>query len=86
MDAGWGMTTHLLAFVRGSTPALSADRSLTPGQVLTRATGSLAFLQLSFLLCIGTLARLTPSFKPFTHNRGLWVWSPSPLRCPMPCR
>ena len=65
-----GMTTHLLAFLRGSTPALSADQSFTPVQVLTRATGSLAFLQLNFLLCIGPLARLTPSFKPFTHNRG----------------
>jgi methionine sulfoxide reductase heme-binding subunit len=26
-------------------------------------------LQLSFLLCIGPLARLTPRFKPFLYNR-----------------
>ena len=38
-------------------------------QVLIRATGTLAFLQLCFLLCIGPLARLTPRFKPFLYNR-----------------
>ncbi len=64
-----GMATYLLAFVLGSTLVLPADQSFTPVQVLIRATGSLAFLQLSFLLCIGPLARLTPRFKPFLYNR-----------------
>ena len=35
----FSMTTPLLAFVRGSTPALSADQSFAPVRVLTRATG-----------------------------------------------
>lgn len=64
-----GMSAYLLAFVLGSTLVLPADQSFTPVQVLIRATGSLAFLQLSFLLCIGPLARLTPRFKPFLYNR-----------------
>ena len=60
---------YLLAFVLGSSVVLAPDQSFTPVQILIRATGSLAFLQLSFLLCIGPLARLTPRFKPFLYNR-----------------
>jgi methionine sulfoxide reductase heme-binding subunit len=64
-----GMAAYLLAFVLGSTLGLPAGESFTPVQILIRATGTLAFLQLSFLLCIGPLARLTPRFKPFLYNR-----------------
>jgi methionine sulfoxide reductase heme-binding subunit len=64
-----GMAAYLLAFVLGSTLGLPAGESFTPVQMLIRATGTLAFLQLSFLLCIGPLARLTPRFKPFLYNR-----------------
>jgi nitrite reductase/ring-hydroxylating ferredoxin subunit/DMSO/TMAO reductase YedYZ heme-binding membrane subunit len=64
-----GMATYLAAFVLGSTVATPAGESFTPAQILIRATGSLALLQLCFLLCIGPLARLTPRFKPFLYNR-----------------
>lgn len=64
-----GMVIYLLAFALGSSWLLPADQRFTPLQLLIRATGSLAFLQLSFLLCIGPLARLTPRFKPFLYNR-----------------
>lgn len=64
-----GMAVYLLAFVVGSTAFLPPGESFTPVQILIRATGTLAFLQLSFLLCIGPLARLTPRFKPFLYNR-----------------
>jgi len=64
-----GMGVYLMAFIAGSTVLLPADESFTPVQILLRATGTLAFLQLSFLLCIGPLARLTPRFKPFLYNR-----------------
>lgn len=64
-----GIGVYLLAFVAGSTLLLPASESFTPVQILIRATGTLAFLQLSFLLCIGPLARLTPRFKPFLYNR-----------------
>ena len=64
-----GMAVYLLAFLLGSTLLLPDGESFTPVQMLIRGTGSLAFLQLSFLLCIGPLARLTPRFKPFLYNR-----------------
>ncbi len=64
-----GIGVYLLAFVMGSTAWLPAGESFTPVQMLIRATGTLAFLMLSFLLCIGPLARLTPRFKPFLYNR-----------------
>ena len=64
-----GMAAYLLAFVLGSTLGLPDGQSFTPVQILIRATGTLAFLQLSFLLCSGPLARLTPRFKPFLYNR-----------------
>jgi DMSO/TMAO reductase YedYZ heme-binding membrane subunit/nitrite reductase/ring-hydroxylating ferredoxin subunit len=64
-----GMAAYLLAFVLGSTLGLPDGQSFTPVQMLIRATGTLAFLQLSFLLCIGPLARLTPRFKPLLYNR-----------------
>ena len=64
-----GMAVYLLAFVLGSSLMVPPEESFTPVQTLIRATGSLAFLQLSFLLCLGPLARLTPRFKPFLYNR-----------------
>lgn len=64
-----GIAAYLLAFFAGSTLLLPADQSFTPVQLLIRATGTLGFLQLSFLLCIGPLARLSPRFLPFLYNR-----------------
>ena len=64
-----GMVTYLVTFALGSTFAAPAGESFAPAQILIRATGTLALLQLCFLLCIGPLARLTPRFKPFLYNR-----------------
>ncbi len=64
-----GMGLYLLAFALGSSVLQPAGESFTPWQILIRATGTLAFAQLSFVLCIGPLARLTPRFKPFLYNR-----------------
>ena len=64
-----GMGVYLTAFVLGSSLGLPAGESFTPVQILIRATGTLAFLMLTFALCIGPLARLTPRFKPFLYNR-----------------
>ncbi len=64
-----GMVTYLAAFALGSIVASPAGESFTPTQIAIRATGTLALLQLCFLLCIGPLARLTPRFKPFLYNR-----------------
>ena len=64
-----GIAVYLVAFALGSSLWVPPDESFTPVQVLIRATGSLAFLMLSLLLCIGPLARLTPRFKPYLYNR-----------------
>ena len=64
-----GMGLYLVCFVLGSSLGLPAGESFTPVQILIRATGTLAFLMLTWVLCIGPLARLTPRFKPFLYNR-----------------
>lgn len=64
-----GIAVYLVAFVLGSSLGLPPGESFTPLQILIRATGTLAFLMLTFLLCIGPLARLTPRFKPLLYNR-----------------
>jgi nitrite reductase/ring-hydroxylating ferredoxin subunit/DMSO/TMAO reductase YedYZ heme-binding membrane subunit len=64
-----GMGVYLAAFVIGSTVLLPPGQSFTPVQILIRASGTLAFLMLTFLLCIGPMARLTPRFKSFLYNR-----------------
>ena len=64
-----GIGAYLAGFVIGAWLTPPAGESFTPVQILIRATGTLAFLQLTFLLCIGPMARLTPRFKPFLYNR-----------------
>ncbi len=67
MLAGIGL--YLIVFVAVSVVAPPDGESFTPIQILIRATGTLAFLLLTFILCIGPLARLTDRFKPFLFNR-----------------
>lgn len=64
-----GIALYLTVFILISSVNLPADESYTPIQLILRATGTLAFLLLTFTLCIGPLARLTPRFKPFLYNR-----------------
>ena len=64
-----GVGLYLGVFVGVSLVAQGPDNSLHPVQIVIRATGSLAFLLLSFILCIGPMARLTDRFKPFLYNR-----------------
>lgn len=64
-----GIAVYLMAFIAISFAAQPTGESFTPIQVLLRATGTLAFLLLTFILCIGPLARLTDRFKPFLYNR-----------------
>jgi nitrite reductase/ring-hydroxylating ferredoxin subunit/DMSO/TMAO reductase YedYZ heme-binding membrane subunit len=64
-----GMALFVVGFALGSTWWVPEGQSFTPLQVLIRATGTLGFLMLSWVLCIGPLARLTPRFKPFLYNR-----------------
>jgi nitrite reductase/ring-hydroxylating ferredoxin subunit/DMSO/TMAO reductase YedYZ heme-binding membrane subunit len=64
-----GVAAYLLAFVLVATFAAPPGESFTPVQTLIRATGTLAFVLLTVLLCIGPLARLSPRFKPLLYNR-----------------
>ncbi|MEM9937793.1 MAG: ferric reductase-like transmembrane domain-containing protein [Pseudomonadota bacterium] len=64
-----GIALYLSAFVAISTMTQPAGEAFAPIQILIRALGTLAFLLLTFILCIGPLARLTDRFKPFLYNR-----------------
>lgn len=43
--------------------------AITPETLIIRATGTLAFLMLHVILCIGPLCRLNPRFLPLLYNR-----------------
>jgi len=64
-----GIGGYLAAFIIASSALMPDGESFTPVQLLIRATGTLAFGLLTFILCIGPLARLSPRFKPFLYNR-----------------
>ncbi|MDG1826795.1 MAG: ferric reductase-like transmembrane domain-containing protein [Henriciella sp.] len=64
-----GIALYLVIFVALSLMLGNDTASLHPIQVVIRALGTLAFLFLTFILCIGPLARLTDRFKPFLYNR-----------------
>ena len=64
-----GIAVYLIGFVAVSGLSQSEGESFAPIQTVMRATGTLAYLMLSFILCIGPLARLTDRFKPFLYNR-----------------
>ncbi len=48
---------------------LATQPHVTVETLLLRATGSLAFVMLSFVLLIGPLARISPRFLPVLYNR-----------------
>ena len=64
-----GVLVYLASFVAATMVAQPGTQSLTEIQLLIRATGSLAFLMLSFVLVIGPLARLSTRFNPLLFNR-----------------
>ena len=64
-----GIAVYLVGFILVSGLTQPAGESIHPVQMLIRATGTLAFLLLTFILCIGPMARFTDRFKPFLYNR-----------------
>jgi sulfoxide reductase heme-binding subunit YedZ len=64
-----GIAVYLIGFIAVSYSTQAPGESIHPVQALIRATGTLAFLLLTFILCIGPLARFTDRFKPFLYNR-----------------
>ena len=64
-----GIAIYLVLFVIIGEMYQPPGESIHPVQAMIRATGTLAFLLLTFILCIGPLARMTDRFKPFLYNR-----------------
>ena len=60
------MVLYLAVF---TTVTVAAQPYVTFETLLLRATGSLAFVMLSFILLVGPLARISPRFLPVLHNR-----------------
>ncbi len=48
---------------------LLLDAKVTPETLIIRVTGTLSFLMLHVILCIGPLARLDARFLPLLYNR-----------------
>ncbi|MEL7041897.1 MAG: ferric reductase-like transmembrane domain-containing protein [Pseudomonadota bacterium] len=64
-----GIALYLIIFIIIGGLAQPPGESIHPVQTIIRATGTLAFLLLTFVLCIGPLARLSHRLKPFLYNR-----------------
>ncbi len=64
-----GMAVFLAVFIGASYALPPSGQAYTPVQLVIRATGVLAFLMLTFALCIGPLARINRHFLPFLFNR-----------------
>jgi len=64
-----GIGVYLCVFILATCFSQPINENFAPVQIVMRATGSLAFLLLTFILCIGPLARLTSRMKPFLYNR-----------------
>ena len=64
-----GVALYLVSFITLTYATQPEGNSFTPIQAMIRATGTLAFLMLNFILCIGPLARFSHRFRPFLYNR-----------------
>jgi len=60
---------YLIVFMVTSSIQHSGTEALSPMTLLIRGFASLAFLMLTFTLCIGPLARIHPVFLPLLYNR-----------------
>ena len=63
------VVTYILVYLRLGAPAAEFTRPTNAAIVRIRAFGSLAFLMLTMILCIGPLARLDKRFAPILYNR-----------------
>lgn len=64
-----GIALYILLFVGTTVLSQPSGQSYSLVQALLRASGSLAFLMLTLILCIGPLARLNSRFIPLLYNR-----------------
>lgn len=61
-----GIVVYLIVFV---TVSLGTNPEITQETALIRGFGSLAFIMLHLILCIGPLARINEKFLPLLYNR-----------------
>lgn len=64
-----GIVLYVAIFMFVSKAIIPADEALSPMTLLIRAFGSLGFLMLTLILCIGPLARIDRRFLPLLYNR-----------------
>jgi len=60
---------YIAIFVTLGTVLFPPPNDISPPILLIRALGTLAIILLTFILCIGPLARMTDLFAPFLYNR-----------------
>lgn len=66
---GIGVAFYIATFFIVTMASQPEGESLFPLQIMITATGTLAFLMLTFILSIGPLSRLSSRFNPFLYNR-----------------
>lgn len=64
-----GIVLYVALFIGLSNVFYAGEQSISMPIILIRAFSSCAFLMLSFILCIGPLARLDRRFLPLLYNR-----------------
>ena len=64
-----GIVIYIVMFMAISASLYPSDESFSPITLMIRALGSLAFVLITFILCIGPLARLNARFLPLLYNR-----------------
>ncbi|MFT7059636.1 MAG: nitrite reductase/ring-hydroxylating ferredoxin subunit/DMSO [Pseudorhodobacter sp.] len=60
---------YIAMFIQVGTPAAEFARPIDSATLRMRAFGTCAFFMLTFILCIGPMARLDPRFLPLLYNR-----------------
>jgi nitrite reductase/ring-hydroxylating ferredoxin subunit/DMSO/TMAO reductase YedYZ heme-binding membrane subunit len=68
-DAVLAVSVALYLVVFAAVSLRTADHAPDPVVLIIRATGSLAFVLLHLILCVGPLARLSDRFAPILYNR-----------------
>ena len=63
------IVVYILLFIRFAPELLNFEKPIDRAILRMRAFGSCAFLMLTFILCIGPLARLNRKFLPLLYNR-----------------
>ena len=63
------VAVYILVFLRLGGPMADVSRPINAPTVRMRAFGSCAFFMLTFILCIGPMARLDRRFLPLLYNR-----------------